>query len=501
MNRIETALLVCALALVALYVAVAGGGLPLDDSWIYQSAARTLATTGEWALLPGSAVAPFTSPLHTLMLAIGYRLGVAHLLWTHLLGALSLGLQALLLGRLASRYMPELPSASWLAGLLSLGTWQLVWAAASGMETALFCLLTTALLYFAWRQQPTDLTASPWINASAMGLLSGLTILARPEGAILVVLTMIARWAGGQVQRRRALAFNAMAALVCGSVIAPGVAFNLSQNGALLPATAIAKLTQFRALTELNLAARLTSAALPAIAGGQALLLPGVLAYLWMLIHTPHWRNARLWLPVAWIAALVFVYALLLPVGYHHGRYLIPALPPLILAGGIGLAHAQHRWKRTRFGRVVVNTWLMACLCCSAIFGLFIGPSIYRRDVAIVNEEMVEAAQWIARHIPLNAELAAHDIGAVAYFAERAPLDIAGLTDQEFLAVHADAALIRALLEKRGAQYLMAFPDQIPDEWDGRRLLCPVYVSDGGAAPGAGGDNMRVSRFAWDGSC
>lgn len=103
MSRSEIALFASPLALVGLFTSIVGAGMPLDDSWIYQSAARALATNGEWALVPGHAGAAVTSPLFTLLLAIGYKLGVNHLLWTHLLGASAIELQAILMARLAGR--------------------------------------------------------------------------------------------------------------------------------------------------------------------------------------------------------------------------------------------------------------------------------------------------------------------------------------------------------------------------------------------------------------
>jgi len=501
MSRSEIALFASALALVGLFTSVAGAGFPLDDSWIYQSAARTLATNGEWALLPGQPGAAVTSPLFTLLLAIGYKLGVNHLLWTHLLGASALGLQAILMARLAVRAFPGLAAGGWIAGLLSISTWQLVWAAASGMETALFCLLTTGLIYFAWHMPTGDTRISVFRGAAAFGILAGLTILTRPEGAVLAGLAWLAMWLG-KSRRPRALAQSLLALLVCALVIAPSLAINFQQTGALLPQTATAKLAQFSPLTRLQLSTRIANIVLPVLAGGQVLLLPGALVFLWRLLRKRNWRSAAPFaLPCLGIAALVLIYATFLPAGYHHGRYLIPALPSLILAGSIGLASALTGWTRTRWRRVIAKSWLLACLSCSVIFVLFIAPSIFRRDVAIVNEEMVAAASWVAENVPHTETLAAHDIGALSYFARRLPIDISGLSDRDVLAVIADASAIWDLLADHDVEYLIAFPIQIPDFQGRRQMLCPVYVSEGKEALRAGGVKMVVYRLAWNGDC
>ncbi|MDP2778149.1 MAG: hypothetical protein Q8O48_10950, partial [Anaerolineales bacterium] len=47
-------------------------GFPLDDSWIHQTYARSLAWNGEWAFRPGLLSAGSTSPLWSALLAIGF---------------------------------------------------------------------------------------------------------------------------------------------------------------------------------------------------------------------------------------------------------------------------------------------------------------------------------------------------------------------------------------------------------------------------------------------
>ena len=54
-------------------------GFPLDDAWIHQTYARNLALRGEWAFIPGKPSAGSTSPLWSVLLAPGYRLGLSTL--------------------------------------------------------------------------------------------------------------------------------------------------------------------------------------------------------------------------------------------------------------------------------------------------------------------------------------------------------------------------------------------------------------------------------------
>ena len=78
LTRTDFILLLVAAGMVALYVAVSGGGFPLDDSWIHQTYGRSLGTTGVWAFVPGEPSAASTAPLYTVLLAASYALGLPY---------------------------------------------------------------------------------------------------------------------------------------------------------------------------------------------------------------------------------------------------------------------------------------------------------------------------------------------------------------------------------------------------------------------------------------
>jgi hypothetical protein len=115
---------------------------------------------------------------------------------------------------------------------------------------------------------------------------------------------------------------------------------------------------------------------------------------------------------------------------------------------------------------------------------------------------MVESAHWINENLPEDDLLAIHDIGAVGYFAPRELVDIAGLVSPEITPIVDEPAALWALMEDRGADYLMAFPDQIPGRNPDDPRLCPVYSSDAQAyADDVEEVDMTIYRLAWDGDC
>jgi len=125
-------------------------GFPLDDAWIHQTYARSLAQTGQLAYLPGQPSAGSTSPTWSFILSVAYMLKIDFHLWTYLIGCLALAATAWLTYRLFLRIgmKGKGSGAALLAGLLCAVEWHLVWASVSGMETILFTALSLGLLEY-----------------------------------------------------------------------------------------------------------------------------------------------------------------------------------------------------------------------------------------------------------------------------------------------------------------------------------------------------------------
>jgi hypothetical protein len=105
---------------------------------------------------------------------------------------------------------------------------------------------------------------------------------------------------------------------------------------------------------------------------------------------------------------------------------------------------------------------------------------------------MVATAHWVARNTDQDALIAAHDIGALGYFAGRRLLDLAGLVSPEVIPFIRDEARLAAYLDERQADYLVTFPGWYPALVAGAN---PVYRSTGNASPAQGGENMVVYRW------
>ena len=467
-----------AVLMVSVYAGVAAArghsGFPLDDAWIHQTYARNWATTGQLAYLPGLPSAGSTAPLWTLLLSLPYRLNLEPYLWTMILGALTLAICAWLLSRLADRLLPNRSLVSWLVGLACVLEWHLVWAAASGMETLLFIALGLALIDRVWAN------ASGWI----IGILGGLLILARPEGLLLLALALAVMLIRSG---RRGLIETGKAGLAFLIVLTPGIYFNLQAGGTIFPNTFYAKQSEYGALTS-TLSLWLDSIGkmlIAPLAGGLLLLLPGLVW--WMLTQRHDWQKRerwQWWLPLGWLFAHCAVYALRLPVSYQHGRYLLPIIPVILLYGVSGTAQLVD-WLKVRSARRAVRLLRQAyVIVVVVVFVLFIpiGAAAFATDVAIINGEMVAVAQWLDRHTLPDAIIAAHDIGAIGYFARRPILDLAGLISPEVIPFIRDEAQLGAWMKDRGAHYLVTFPGWYP-QLTTQPGLTMLYAGDSPFSP------------------
>jgi hypothetical protein len=400
-------------------------------------------------------------------------------------------------------FMPGMKGVGTMSGLALVLAWHLIWAGASGMETAIFCLLILSCIAYVWRwiDSARPLFGQIIIDGALFGVLAGLLTLARPEGGLLAALIggamLIAR---PNMTWRSVILWGVGGGIGFLLTLAPYLAFNLSVTGGLLPNTAAAKQAWAAPVLALSYTWRLQILIEPLLAGGQMLLLPGLAVY--TLIAFASRRTAVLWLlPVIWTLALIALYAARLPLPFQHGRYVIPALPTWIVAGIVGSAWLYQRVLRSLIGRVLARTLAGSTAALFVAFAFTLGLSAYRQDVAIIDQEMVTAAHWVRDNLAPEDLLAVHDIGALGYFAPRPILDIAGLVTPEVIPIILDGDALWALMEERGAVYLMAMDDQVPNDDPGDPRLCTIFNTAGALAPISGGSNMRVYRIAWDGIC
>ena len=482
-------------------------GFPLDDAWIHQVYARNLGTRFEFSFFAGQPSAGSTSPLWAILLSIGYAAGIDFRVWTILLGVGLLGVSAWEAGRVARGLGANARMEKWFAPVFLLFEWHMVWASASGMEILLFVFLALLLVELSLTPQPSlpkgeaekssplPLGEGLGVRGLAMGIVAGLLTLTRPEGVVLAALVGLglllrARGSLSSPSSRSSRHFPislisiiSLYALAFLIPLIPYLLFNLQTSGTLLPNTFYAKAAEYAELTtQSNFFARWLSMYRQPLIGAQLLLVPGLVFGVWKLAREREWV---LLLPAAWILLLPALYAWRLPVTYQFGRYVMPIIPFIVVYGVVGTAMLYQRIS----ARVIRRAWAMAIAVVLAAFYV-LGANYYAQSVAVIHCEMVAVANWTAANLPVG-KLAAHDIGAQAYFDPRPLLDMAGLVSPEVIPFIRDEDKLIAWMQARGAQYAIFFPTWYPKISRGARVR-EIFSTGCATTRTLGEENLRV---------
>jgi hypothetical protein len=430
--------------------AAGAAGFPLDDAWIHQTYARNLGLHGQWAFIPGRPSAGSTSPLWTMMLALGYALRIDYAWWTLGLNAVLLGVTAWLAYHIVAATVADTirSHVGWVGVLVAI-EWHLVWATASGMETALFC----ALMLGAWAVAGATRSHVGW-----GGVLIGLAVWTRPDGLTLLPFVALAIWLGGG-------RFKALTAFAIGAaaVIGPYFFFNFALSGQLWPNTFFAKQAEYAILRERPLWQNVAEIFSTPFIGALALLWPGMMVVRGAGTNAQARANTwvRPYVMLAWAATFLLAYALRLPVTYQHGRYLIPAIPVLVIVGGAGMISWVELTAPRLWRRVISRAWIISAGTVAVAFW-FLGAQALVRDTRFINERMVATAKWVAANIPDGTLIAAHDIGALGYFANVQLIDLAGLVSPEVIPFIRDEIRLATFIRERRAEYFINFPGWCP---------------------------------------
>jgi hypothetical protein len=453
-------------------------GFPLDDSWIHQTFARNLALRGEWSFIPGQTSGGSTSPLWSALLAIGFWLNLSPYIWTFFLGGLSLFCLALYaeasMRSLVQEYHGVIP---WV-GLLVAFEWHLVWASVSGMETILHALIAFVLLMLLIKK------SSYWL---LLGALAGIGVWVRPDGVTFlgpIIFTVIFSLSTWKIRVR------ALFSVLFGFAIffLPYLVFNLVLADTAFPTTFYAKQAEYSTWQAGSIVQRMGEGALQLLTGPGIILLPGALISAWWAFRNKKWGFIA---AILWIIGYIGIYLSRLP-AYQHGRYLMPVMPIYFFISLYGFHLVYMNLKENkRVWWLIKTAWgCSLALVCSTFW--FLGMQSYNQDVRIIESEMVDTARWVATHVPGNALVAAHDVGALGYFGDHKLVDMAGLISPEVIPFLRNESALAGYLNSKGVSYLVTFPDFYPLLTSG---LQPVYSTGAVFSPKQGGTNMVVYRW------
>lgn len=393
-------------SLLTLAAAIALRRFVVDDAWIPARYAEHLAGGLGYRFNAGGAVTDGVTPLPWApWLAVWVRLGAPALLVARATSLLGMLTAAWLVGRAVAlrdggfvRFAPLL-----VFGSAPVGAW-----AVGGLETGAVVALVAAGVT----------AARATVSTSALGLAAAL----RPECLPMVVVLAVARPGTHAARGARGLAAAAPFAAVVGA--------RLACFGSPVPLSVLAKPADL-------------SHGWPYVAAGLLLLGAPAFAIAPRALTSPSQREAR------WQLASVIVHAG--AVAWAGGdwmplsRLLLPALPPLVLAGA-ALASDAPPWLGAA----------RAAVCAGALaFAWATGGRASMADIAGTREALIELARGPLRD---RRSVAALDVGWVSAATRERVVDLAGLTDPAIAALpggHTSKQIPAAFLDDRGVDSLV----------------------------------------------
>ena len=396
-----------------------------DDTFIFLRYAQNLARGHGLAFNPGEPSYGFTSVLWVGLLTPAFKLGISPIAWAKGLAFL-LALAAILgFGAWARRWLSPTTAAAAMVAFAANG-WLVRWTAAA-METALVVALLT------WGFWRSAVESEKPESRPLAALIFAVGVLARPEVALLLVLTLVADLVRGRLPRAVA------GAVVSGIVLGPWFGYAHATFGHILPDTAAAK--GRLALSGLDLD--------PLSDIGKALAATSVAELLWLLVGAiVLWRWLRAWgreavedadtrstllahaIALLWLLGLPLAYLL---AGFDVlSRYVLLLTPVVVLYGFLAFdrltarnAHRQ-RLALSLAGYVLVQN------------GLLLARVVYPHTHSFsrgVEDCLGGLGRYCAEHTPPGSQVAIADIGAFGYYADRPVLDLAGLVSPAMIPI------------------------------------------------------------------
>jgi hypothetical protein len=386
-------------------------GYSLDDSWIYATIARNIATGQGYAFNPGEMIGGATGPLYAFILAGLYFVFHDVVIPAKALGALCLVSSSLLTYRAMLRIDPRDSVKPLLAGLLVALSPSLLWGSVSGMEIPVYLLLATLGMH-AYAGERWSLAVLFW----------SLGVWVRPDGLFLAMLGVVARpgQSGKSLLRSTAILFSITAPLLIFNQIVGGHPFPNSVGVKAHPWSnpAIACFSAVRHWAGLWGA----PFGVHTIGEHSVLLLPAIVAGAWIF---------RRRLPALGIYAigLPLVFAAAGAPFSSHGRYIMYVVPFGVILGLTGLDRASRRafGRRRAAGLMVVGLILISWQVLQARKkGINHGWNVEN-----INDMHRFFAERVAGATSPGDTIAVNDVGAMGFFSRCYVVDLVGLVSKQ----------------------------------------------------------------------
>lgn len=430
---------------------------PLDDPWIHLTFAKNLAHYFSFSYFKNEMVtAGSTSPLYTILLAIGFFITENEMMLSYALGALFFVLSSLVFYRLATfEFSRENILAMVCTGLFIIDKW-MNFISVSGMETTMFIFILLLCSYF-YKER----------KAVPFAVMLGLIMWTRPDGIVFII-ALIIDYVLTKIYSKDNINLNLFSAeemkkiLIIFSFLT-GLYFlmNFMLSGSILPNTYNAKLTYYSPEFRSREAFLRYEVWDYFKDGAYYVMMIGFIFSFLKLLFDLYKRNYNQNTAyILFILGLVFIYWLKLPYAHRFGRYLMPIIPFFILVATVGfrdLCRIIYKYSDNQIFSRSIFYILVGIAYFIGIKNYDESRDLYVNQCKYIYDRQVKAAQWLKDNTNEADVIATHDVGAIGYYSDRKIVDIAGLVTPELINKINDqdyVSYVSNYMNKNGVTYL-----------------------------------------------
>ena len=408
-------------------------GFPLDDPWIHLTFAKNLSEYFSFSYFKNEmATAGSTSPIYTLLLAVGFLITKNEMILSYFFGIMMLIFSGIVFYNLSGfEFAKENYYALIFTAIFVADKW-MNFISVSGMETTMFIFIILACSYYYKKR-----------NVVPFAVFLGLVLWGRPDGiafiGALAVDYLISVYFSKSDKTIKLFTKKDLIkiGMISGVIIIVYFAMNLMLSGSLLPNTYNAKLTyyspEFKSrgdFFKFEVWNYFTKGAYEIIIVGFFV---SVAKTILDAFKKQYNQNI---LYIVFIVALVFIYWLKLPYAHRFGRYMMPIIPFLIISSGLGfrdLFKILGGYFNSRNFTIGVYIILSSIILFVSIQNYLENKSGYATECKYISDRQVAVAKWIRDNTNENDIIATHDVGAIGFYSHRKIIDVAGLITPELI--------------------------------------------------------------------
>lgn len=415
---------------------------PLDDAYIHFVYAENLAAGHGLCFNIGETSFGTSSPLWVMLLALFAAAGVDLYAAAIMLSFCAYWFSAVLI-YLICREIIEYENSSlyaFAAALLYVSSGNMTWLSVSGMETALFQMLSLSSIYLFLKKGYGRATA----------LVAGMLILCRLTGVLLVIALLAV-----ELLKNRKIS---SAIITTFFIVCPYYIYHKVVTGTLLPVTAHGKVLTY---VEGNLDMLSMLSFVPAVFKYLMLYEPAffvtaILIVLGFVVKGVR-KNMGFAAVAGWIVLHFAAHALMYRTLNQHFRHLAVFFPALSM---LGVYSVRGMFRSRRLSCFVLGLLIFISFCNQISW-----KKLYGKNLHHIENVYVECANRINKNTT-DTVIAAFDIGIIKHMTDRYVVDLGGLTDP---AIHPylEKQNAGAFLRKKGVSLIVysRFPDC--DVWSG----------------------------------